>query len=84
MSDELWNPHWLAFARSLGCDPAELDGSHNAEFVCWVSARLAEFRKETGAGERLDGAELAEFGRYLFRWADAVSAGVKGGQGALF
>jgi hypothetical protein len=76
-----WNPHWEAFARSLGRDPGDLVGEFNAEFLCWIPARLAEFRRETGAGERLSDDELAEFGRYLFRWADEHGPA---GQMALF
>lgn len=70
VSDADWNPHWLAFARGLGRDPGELVGEFNVEFMYWITGRLNEFRTETGAGERLTDAELADFGAYLFRWAD--------------
>jgi hypothetical protein len=76
-----WNPHWEAFARSLGRDPGELVGEFNAEFLCWIQARVAEFRRETGAGERLSDVELAGFGVWLSRWAEVHGPG---GQLVLF
>jgi hypothetical protein len=81
MTPGSWNPHWLAFARSLGRPPEELGCGYNVEFLCWIPARLVEFRRATGAGERLSDGELAEFGRYLFRWADEHGPA---GQMALF
>lgn len=69
----LWNPHWLAFAASLGRRPDDPEVG-NVEFMCWVSERFIEFRRETGAGERLEGDELAEFGVYLSCWAEEKAA----------
>ncbi len=72
-----WNPHWVAFARSRGCDPGELGCEFNVEFVCWISARLGEYRKETGVGDRLDADELDGFSRFLAGWADVHGPGEK-------